>query len=522
VAAFRTAIAIALLLLILAGIAARVVDLPAYVPDSGDEWGNTLAPLRLLHERGDPGTFLHPSLFYDVVAAADAAVYGVLRVSGGAGGAQSMADLLVRDERWFVYAARTVSLLSGFGAMVALWALGRRLWNPLCGLAAAALLAVLPMHAVYSQTVRVDSLFLAVFLFALLAIVRTLTDGRRGSADTAAVLTGLAVAANYNGAILAPWLLAALWLRRRDDGGRDLARAALLAVAAFVVASPYVLLNAASFFRHAHFILSLAAAANPGMEGRDVLFYVRDLVQTLPVLAIAIAIASLAMALLGNRTERFVLALAIVYLGVFSLVETKFDRFILPAMALFLLVVAGLPSLLARRLAAQPAAGSTAVALAGGLITACLVTLAPRAIPVPRHEALARPDGPVLEWIEAHAPARSAILVESGVVPLLDALTESGQFGAALRGALVRSRPALDHRFTGATYVGDITTYDVAAIDNRRYAFAIVSRRNMQYVSDKCGAYPAVCAFYQALNTRARLAYTTPVGVEPTYVFDLR
>src|SRR6185295_685451 len=98
-------------------------------------------------------------------------------------------------------------------------------------LAAAALLAVLPLHAVYSQTVRVDSLFLAVFLLALLALVRRLQG--RGGAAIAAVLTGLAIAANYNGAILLPWLFAALCLGPGGTTARQLGRAALLVAVAF-------------------------------------------------------------------------------------------------------------------------------------------------------------------------------------------------------------------------------------------------------------------------------------------------
>ena len=517
--AVRTLTALALLGLIAAGVGARVVDLPTYVPDSGDEWGNTIAPLRLLYER-DPGNYLHPPLFYDVTAAAYAVVYEVARGLGRIEPARSMADLLVLDERWFVFTARAVSLLGGVLAMVALYALGRRLWNPLSGLAAAALLAVLPLHAIYSQTVRVDSVFLAVFLFALLATLRVLDDGRRTAADSAAAVTGLAVAANYNGAILVPWLLAALWWRPGPTNVRDLGRAALLAAAAFLVASPFVLFNAASFIRHLQFIASLSTAVNPGMEGRGPLFYVTDLFQTLPVLAAAIAVACVAMAMLGNRAERFVLSLAVAYLLAFSLMQTKFDRFILPAMALFLLLVAGLPSLLARRLAGRPRVA--AVTLAGALIAGCLATLAPRAIPVPRHEMLARADGALFEWIGSHAPPHSTILVESGLVPLLDVQGDPTPLAAALHESLARVHPNLDHQFLRASYVGAIINYGPNVLAERGVDFVVLARRNLQYIPRQCDAFPDVCALYQQLRDRGRVVYTTPEGTEPAIIYDLR
>jgi hypothetical protein len=110
-----------------------------YTPDSGDEWGNAVAPFRVLYERGDPNVFLHPSLYYYVTALAYAAA------------GLSMSDLFVLDPRWFVYAARAVSVLSTAAAIAALHALGARLWNRGAGLFAAALLPVLPLHAVYSR-----------------------------------------------------------------------------------------------------------------------------------------------------------------------------------------------------------------------------------------------------------------------------------------------------------------------------------------------------------------------------------
>lgn len=501
-----------LLAIIVAGVGARVAALPGWVPDSGDEWGNTVAPLRVLYEGGDPGTFMHPSLYYYVTAAAYALMSAVVSALGLAPGAQSLTDLFVLDERWLIWTARAVSVAAAALTMAALYAFGRALWDRTAGLLAAALLAVLPLHAVYSEAVRVDSLFVLLFVVAFWRIALLLDRPDRAAADTAAVCTGLAIAANYNGGLLLGWLVAALWLR---GDIRGVPRALLLAGAAFLVASPFVLLDAATFLQHLAFIASLSATEHPGLEGRAVTFYAELLAAAHPLLAVTIALAVTAAALLGDRRERFVLSLPVAYFIVFSLMRTRFDRFILPAAVLLLLVAAGLPSILGRRL---PAARVAAVVL----LLACIAALAPRAIPVPRHQALARADGPVLDWLEQHAAPGSRIHVQSGVLPLIDVLDQGGPLSAALRESLVRVRPGLDHHYFPAVFVGGRINYEADVLTAKRIDYAIANGRTMHYIDTRCAELPDVCAVQRDMQARGSDAFVTPDGVEPTIIYDLR
>ncbi|MFN8643474.1 MAG: hypothetical protein U0802_18100 [Candidatus Binatia bacterium] len=207
----------------------------------------------------------------------------------------------------------------------------------------------------------------------------------------------------------------------------------------------------------------------------------------------------------------------VAYAAIFSWgVRTKFDRFILPALALFLLVAAGLPALLARR-AARPLLPGAAWAA----IIAALVQLWPHAIPVPRHEALARPDGVLFDWLGEHAPRRSTVLVEAGLAPLLDAMDGPGPLGVVLHQSLVRARPALDLRFLRASFVGGAVNYTPALLRDGRVDFAVVSIRNLQRVAANCDAFPDLCAFYREMQARGRLVFTTPEGVEPVAVYAL-
>lgn len=517
-----------LVLIVLAGIAVRGIGLPLHIADSGDEWGNMIAPLRLLYEHGDPNVFLHPALYYYVTAAAYVVVYTASKVVGAFGVLASMTDLFVQEPRVFVYAARAVSVVFAASAIWALYAFGRSLWRRPQGVMAAALLAVLPLHVFYSKTVRVDSLFLFVFLCAFWSIVRILERPSSRTYAVAGLLSGLAIGANYNGAILIPWLIAAHVLRNRHGAAlpvtHDLLRALLLVAVGFVLTNPFTVLNFDTFARNFAHQAGLLLAAHPGWEERDPFYYVTSIARTHPPLLALIGISSLAILVVGNRTERFVLSLPIVYTAFFELMQTRDDRFILPAMALFLLVAGGMPFVLCRRFASIPFLRVASVVVSYSLLFVCLANLATESFQIPQplaHEVLKRPDGVLLDWIDAHARPHSAILVESGVVSLIDTLKEPGRFAAELRASVAAKRPNLDQRYIGAVFVGG-RNYDPSAVARKEIDYAIVAPRNVSYIEGRCQQYPEVCAFYAELRRAARVVFETPPGFEPAVVYEVK
>jgi hypothetical protein len=525
--AARVATQTGLALAILAGVWARVAGLPLHVADSGDEYGNTVAPLRALYEHGDPNVFLHPALYYYVTAAAYAVTFPVAKVLGVVEQQVSMTDLFVRNPRLFVHAARGVSLISAGLALGALYVFGRTMWSRTNGLAAAALLAMVPLHVFYSNTVRVDSLFVFVFVCAFDRIVRLVQDSSRRAYVVAGLLAGLATGTNYNGGILLPWLVGAHLLRRPTGvsasagAWRNLGGALVIAGLAFLASNPFALLNQEIFVRNLSHQLGLLSVASPGWESRDPLHYLRRIAADLPHLGALVAVSSVAVVLFGTRRERFVLSLPVAYAVLFSLMQTRDERFILPALALFLLIAGGMPFVLARRLAAWPAPRAAATIASYGLIGLCIWNLAPAALTVPPsrpHEVLAWPDVLLFNWIETNVPPDSAILVELGILPLADTLKEPGRLAAELRRSLVTSRPGLDQRFVGAVYIGG-RTYDPAAVEQRTIDYAIVSARNVDYIERHCDTYAEVCAFYEALRRRARIVFQTPQGYEPALVW---
>lgn len=109
-------------------------------------------------------------------------------------------------------------------------------------------------------------------------------------------------------------------------------------------------------------------------------------------------------------------------------------------------------------------------------------------------------------------------MIESSVVPILDLLADSGSLPAALRESVRRRRPNLDHEYIGATFIGG-RNYDASAITAARVDYAVLARRNMQYVEQRCDAYPDVCDFYRALREHGRLVHETPEGYESVLIY---
>ena len=474
---------------------------------------------------GDPGTFFHPSLYYYVTAAAYVGVFGTLKILGTVPASQSMTDLFLADERYFVFTARSVSVVAAVLAIYAVYRLASSICDRRAGLFAAALLAVLPLHAIYSRTVRVDSLFVLLFVCACGCLVRLMRNPEPTSYTRAGLAIGLATSANYNGGSLLLSLIGAHLFRAAmeyaHNGTKDLIRALGWAVAGFLLSSPFVLFNIGTFLQGFGFISSLALSAHPGWEGRGLFHYVDWLAQSEPLLAVLLAATSLTIGLLGNRVERFVLSIPWCYVLIFSLIPSKDERFIQPAIVLFLVAAGTLPGCLARRLRSRPYVCIASNVCSYSLLLACIGVMAQRSIPFsPQHEMLDPPDTTVFNWIEANVRPQSNILVESGVVLLIDTLKEPGAFAAELRKSLVARRPNLDQNFQGLVYVGG-RNYDAAILMERHIDYVLISKRHVDYIEAHCDLYPEACAFYRELWDNADVAFE-PAGTEPVVMYKVR
>ena len=228
-------------ILVFAGIV-RMWSLRAGVPFAVgvDEPAVVDRALRILRT-GDWNThvFDYPTLviYFHTIIAAIASFGGVVL---GWWGAPAGIDIVS------VYTAcRLAAAAVGIATVWLVYGLARELGGPAAGLAAAALVAVVPMHVRESHYILTDVPAAALVAAALWLAVRA-GDTRRLIHWTAAgAVSGLAAGAKYNGAVvLGAVLLAAVahergWRAR----GRAVACASCGAVLAYCVAAPFTLLD---------------------------------------------------------------------------------------------------------------------------------------------------------------------------------------------------------------------------------------------------------------------------------------
>jgi hypothetical protein len=353
-------------------------------------------------------------------------------------------------------AARLVVVAFGIAGVAAAWWLGTRAYDSLAGFVAAAFTAVATTHVAYSRTAVTDVPFttLTTASLALLATRRL---------ELAGAAAGLATAAKYPGVVLlAPLVVAGYRSRRR------LAVAVGLGVAAFAVASPFVLLNAGDAIDDARRVSERARAGWLGFEndGPALFAFVERLWQGVGP-ALVVGLAALVVALLRRRPVDLVLAsFALVYFVTLLPLDAHFDRYVLPLV---------------------PVLG----ALAGSLRTLAPVTLVLLLVPlvwsVQDTRELTRPDTrEAAEEFLARLPAGARVAADPSAPPF--------------------DRPVLRLELPAPWQDAD-PRRDVEELRERRVRYVVVSGAVADRVLAAAEEYPREAAFYRDLERSARRLY---------------
>jgi len=209
--------------------------------------------------RGDfnPHLFLYPSVFIYLTALAYGAVFAVQTLFGWASSHAEFASRLAADPSLSYLVPRVLSAALGTLTVGALYAAVREAGSRRSALAAAALLSVAFLHVRDSHFATTD---VATAFFVVCAAgvgVRCLRRGvSAGRVAIAGVLAGLAASTKYNAALaVMPAFIAIVHERRatvRATVWRWGAFAALLGMAAavaFLIGTPYALLDRATFWK---------------------------------------------------------------------------------------------------------------------------------------------------------------------------------------------------------------------------------------------------------------------------------
>jgi hypothetical protein len=137
--------------------------------------------------------------------------------------------------------ARYVAVALGLLAAAGAYAVGRRLWGAMEGIAAAAILAFAFLPVAYSRYGVTDVGALLPIVVALYGAIMIHEDGRRRWFVLAGAATGFAIGFKYTSGLLVVPLLAAAAIRIRADRAviRDTLLALAAVVLAFFVTTPY-------------------------------------------------------------------------------------------------------------------------------------------------------------------------------------------------------------------------------------------------------------------------------------------
>lgn len=430
--AFVTAVAAVL------RVAGADFGLPAiYNPDEVAIMNRTMA---LAPNRLNPGNFLYPSFYFYALFAWE----GLLFVAGWlAGRFESLAAFereFFADPSVHYYAGRLLSAVAGTLTVVVTWRFGRRLFGPIGGLSAAALMAVAPLAVRDAHYVKHDVPVTLLVVLTHVVLARLLlapghgvdagtmtsqwwrwlaADGRRGW-WLAGLLAGLSFSTHYYALFVFVPLVAAAMLPQ-TPGERLRARAMrtattlLVAAAAFVAASPFLPLELETAWRDivANRQIVVDRATTSGGLFASMGFYLSWLVRDASgTLAALLAIAGLLYVARTTDVRRVLLALGFPVAFILFMANTvPASRYLNPVLPFVAVLGGGAVAWLAaggrgRRLAA-----------AAALVAACLEA---GTASVHTVRFFGRDDTRTLalRWFEEHVAPETSVLIQPYSVPL--------------------------------------------------------------------------------------------------------
>jgi 4-amino-4-deoxy-L-arabinose transferase-like glycosyltransferase len=286
-------------------------------------------------------------------------------------------------------AARIVIVVLGLAAVAAAWWLGRRAYGLVAAAVAAAATAVETTHVAYSH-MAVTDVPLTVGVAACLALCVT------GRLELAGLAAGLATSAKYPGVFLAVPIVVAGWRRRRR-----VALSLALAVAAFLLTSPFVAVHPLQAWRDAERVQRLGRDGWLGFEHdhwAGIAFSARLWHGLGP--ALLVAVLGLGLALWRRSRADLVLASFVLayFLDLLTL-RAHFDRYVLPLV---------------------PPLGALAGRVRYLAPVTLLLLVVPLAWAVRDDRRLTRTDPRLTayRWIERNLPRGAAVAADSSIPPL--------------------------------------------------------------------------------------------------------
>ena len=338
--------------------------------------------------RLNPSNFYKPTLWpYSLTAC-----YGLYFLLGRAFGAfSSLAhfQFLYIVETWrFWWIARALAASLSALTVCLIFCAGKALGRPWAGLLGAGLLAISVRHVAQSHIATADAAVTFLCTASLFSAIAMIRRGRDRDALFTGLLLGLAVATKYNAAVFIPCIVFAHAARVRQEGkplraifDRRAGIAAAAAAAAFLVACPWVVLDARTFFADALANVRFARTGWYGgaTRGYGWLYYINNTLargEGWPVVLAWIAGAT-AVFVRRRPCEMLVAVWGVLYFAVVGSAQLVAHRYLMPALPAIFLAAAFSAEDVARWLAARR--GSLRIGHAGVVVLILLLVITPGA-----------------------------------------------------------------------------------------------------------------------------------------------
>ncbi len=381
----------------------------------------------LKNQDPNPHFFAYPSLFLYIGALFEAGYVAVCRVLGTMHGFADLPELdvpIMGSGYTAMPAAfltvRLMSVACGVATVAVAYRIGR-LVSPgvYVGLVSALFVAVSPSVLADSRFITPEGLLTLVTTCSLWFALRALRSGRTLDYVFAAVLAGLAASVKYNGALVGIAVCLAGVLRDRSRAVRNpwLYLAPVIAIASFVLTTPFAVLDHTAFWKallheHKHY-----STGHTGAEGNTLAFYASYLLSQEGPLALCVVPAAALGLALRNARVTVLAGYCATYFAFINTFVVRNGRTIVPMVPALLVMAAWfvcqcglwLSSLAARKVAP----GAVRVPIALGCVA--LLVAAPLRTSVAQSRELTWADNRDLArvWVEANVPAQSRIAIQN-------------------------------------------------------------------------------------------------------------
>lgn len=377
----------------------------------------------------NPHFFIHPPLMSYVLFAFYGVAFLIARAAGWMSSVAAFEQLYFTDPTLFYVIARVFIGAMGLASVAIFYGIARRLFDERRALAATFLMAIAPELVRWAHyavsTVFMLCLFMAAFWFVV-----TIFEGRARWRDYAAfgVLTGLSMAAKYDGGlVLLPFLTAHVMASRQAQQRwwRDarLWAAAACVVAAYLLGAWYTVVDLPRFIRDWKFLYDTVAYGALTAPGSRItkpgwLYLLLDTLPfgwSLPVTILALAGVANAV-IRRSRTDWLLLGMALTVFVLMSRWQLINSRYFVQVMPFLILLgvdwLFGLMEPQQQRNQRAPVAMAVIVAALAVMPLVRTTLFLSRVVQVP-------PATQAKDWLEAHVPSgtKIATLVDLPIVP---------------------------------------------------------------------------------------------------------